>query len=269
MQKSFITSNARPKKKYGQNFLRDESIVDKIIEEASITEEDCILEIGPGRGALTGRLLEKAGKVVAVEIDDELIPFLQGLYGDNGRFKLIRGDILSQDLENILPLQKNIKVVANLPYYITTPILMKLLESDIVFDKIILMVQWEVGQRIVAKEATPEYGALSVAVNFYSQPHMVTKVSADCFYPVPKVDSSVVCLDYKAQPLSGESKQWFFKCVKAAFSQRRKTLANALVSNNIGSKEQIQKAIEGLGWDQRIRGEALGLSDFIKLSEKL
>lgn len=269
MPRNSTAYNKRPKKRFGQNFLQDDSVIDSIIHEADILRDECVLEIGPGKGILTERLLASGAEVVAVEIDRDLSAYLKERFKDKDNFTLIEGDILKQDLKSITCGYSTLKVVANLPYYITTPILMQLLESGIAFDKIIVMVQKEVGDRMLAHSGTADYGALTLAINFYSYPKLVVDVPARCFYPVPKVDSCVVCLERKQPPVEGNKKDLLFSCVKAAFAQRRKTLINGLGAGGIVSKEEAQKALIDLGYDVNIRGERLDLKEYMLLVEKI
>lgn len=264
MQKNSTGYKNRPKKRFGQNFLIDMGIADKIIEAADIADTDTVLEIGPGRGVLTERLCGLAGEVIAVEIDRDLAPLL---HGDN--LTVIQGDILKLELDEILPKDMPVKVVANLPYYITTPILMKLLESSVRIECIVVMVQKEVALRMCAQNTSSDYGALSLAVAFYSKPCIVIEVPASAFRPAPKVDSAVVCLQILNPPLSGRKRDALFSCIKAAFAQRRKTLINALSSAGIIDKLICGQILEEMGFDVNIRGERLSLMDFITLSNRI
>jgi 16S rRNA (adenine1518-N6/adenine1519-N6)-dimethyltransferase len=273
--------NIRPTKSLGQNFLIDENIVDRIIETAEITKEDLIIEIGPGLGAMTTKLAESAGFVAAVELDTKLLPVLRSRLNEYPNVFILNKDILKVDIKkDILESDSlkaasfepsSIKLVANLPYYITTPIVMGMLEQELDIDLMIFMVQKEVAERMVAMPGGKDYGALSVAVQFYSAAQKVFDVSPRCFIPVPKVYSSVVKLDiYKNPIVDILSKEVFFKVVKAAFGQRRKTLLNAL--NNSGffcmDKETIQNVLNELGILEKQRGETLSLDDFAEISNK-
>lgn len=271
-------------KKLGQNFLIDENILDSIVTVAGISPDDCVLEIGPGMGALTGRLLDVAAKVIAVEVDKMLIPILEGTLGsdsfaaadsDIGKFVLINDDILKIDIAELIAREnagRPVKVVANLPYYITTPIVMKLLEMDGLFESITVMVQKEVAARMSEGPGSKDYGALSLSVQYYSSAHIVLDVSKNCFYPRPDVDSAVVRLDvYKPEerPVKCEDPDLMFRIIKAAFGQRRKTLVNS-ISNASGlnlSKAQITEALSQIGKAPTIRGEVLTLEEFATLSD--
>ena len=259
-------------KKFGQNFLIDTRILEGIIESAQITKDDFVLEIGPGIGTMTQYLCESAREVVAVEIDKNLIPILQDTLSAYDNVEVINDDILKVDI-NALANARNqgrpIKVVANLPYYITTPIIMGLFESHVPIDSITIMVQKEVADRMQEGPGSKEYGALSLAVQYYANPQIVLNVPPSCFMPQPKVGSAVIRLIRHAQPpVDVEDEKLMFQLIRASFNQRRKTLANGL--NNFPSlnlsKENIIQAIEELGVPATIRGEALSLEQFAKLS---
>lgn len=260
-------------KKYGQNFLIDEGIVNKIVREAGVTKDDFVLEIGPGIGTMTQLLCEQAGGVAAVEIDTNLIPILKETLADYDNVTIINEDILKVDIKKLAE-EKNggnpIKVVANLPYYITTPIIMGLFESNVPIDSITVMVQKEVADRMQVGPGTKDYGALSLAVQYYSKPQVVINVPPECFIPRPNVGSAVIRLTkYKEPPVKVKDEKLMFKLIRASFNQRRKTLANGL--NNSPeinfSKEEITAAIESLHKGPSIRGEALTLSEFAALSD--
>lgn len=260
-------------KKYGQNFLVDEGIVEKIVREAGVTKDDFVLEIGPGIGTMTQLLCEHAREVAAVEIDDKLIPILAETLSAYDNVTVINEDILKVDIAALAG-EKNggrpIKVVANLPYYITTPIIMGLFESHVPIDSITVMVQKEVADRMKVGPGTKEYGALSLAVQFYAKPEIVINVPPECFIPRPNVGSAVIRLTrHKENPVQVKDEKLMFKLIRASFNQRRKTLANGL--NNSPeinfSKEQIAKAIEALGRGASIRGEALTLAEFARLAD--
>jgi 16S rRNA (adenine1518-N6/adenine1519-N6)-dimethyltransferase len=262
-------------KKFGQNFLIDTHVVDKIIEASKIETDDMVLEIGPGIGTMTQRLCECAKKVVAVEIDSNLIPILQDTLQSYDNVEVINDDILKVDI-NALAKEKNggnpIKVVANLPYYITTPIIMGLFESGVPIDSITIMVQKEVADRMQSGPGTKEYGALSLAVQYYARPEIVANVPPNCFMPRPKVGSAVIRLTrHEEAPVEVEDEKLMFRLIRASFNQRRKTLANALNNSpeiNI-SKEKIQEGIIKLGLPVNVRGEALTLGQFAKLADVL
>ena len=249
-------------KRFGQNFLIDSHILEKIISAAEITKEDCILEIGPGIGTMTQYLAESAGEVIAVEIDKSLIPILEDTLSGYDNVTIINQDILKVD----------IKVVANLPYYITTPIIMGLFESHVPLKNITIMVQKEVADRMQVGPGTKDYGALSLAVQYYARPEMVTYVSPSCFIPKPNVGSAVIRLErYQNPPVEVADEAFLFRLIRAAFQQRRKTLANGIgnASDIPCSREQAQQALEELGFSVSIRGEALTLQEFASLSNQL
>ncbi|MCI8281480.1 MAG: 16S rRNA (adenine(1518)-N(6)/adenine(1519)-N(6))-dimethyltransferase RsmA [Lachnospiraceae bacterium] len=259
-------------KKYGQNFLIDTHVLDKIIRAADIQDEDLVLEIGPGIGTMTQYLCEHARQVIAVEIDPALIPILEDTLKEYQNIEIIHGDILKINIHNIVQ-EKNqgkpIKVVANLPYYITTPIIMGLFESHIPINSITVMVQKEVADRMGMGPGSKEYGALSLAVQYYAKPELVANVPPNCFMPRPKVGSAVIRLvRHDKPPVEVEDEAFLFKIIRASFNQRRKTLANGL--NNAGeiplTKEQIEKSIQELGFSVSIRGETLDLEQFAALS---
>ena len=259
-------------KKFGQNFLIDTHVLDKIIYESRITKDDFVLEIGPGIGTMTQYLCENAREVAAVEIDKNLIPILADTLSAYDNVEVINDDILKVDI-NRLAQEKNggrpIKVVANLPYYITTPIIMGLFESHVPIDSITIMVQKEVADRMQTGPGSKDYGALSLAVQYYAKPEIVANVPPNCFMPRPNVGSAVIRLTrHEMPPVQVEDEKMMFRLIRASFNQRRKTLANGL-SNAPDiplSKEQIQESIVELGVPVTIRGEALSLEQFAKLS---
>lgn len=262
-------------KKFGQNFLIDAHVLNKIIASAEITKDDCVLEIGPGIGTMTQYLAEAAGRVVAVEIDRNLIPILEETLSDYDNVTVINEDVLKVDI-NELAVHYNggkpIKVVANLPYYITTPIIMGLFESHVPVKSITVMVQKEVAQRMQAGPGTKDYGALSLAVQFYAEPYIVANVPPNCFMPRPGVGSAVIRLTlHENPPVTVKNEKLLFQIIRASFNQRRKTLQNGL--NNSpeihASKEQIQAAIGQLGVSPNVRGEALTLGQFAELADIL
>lgn len=262
------------RKKYGQNFLIDANILEGIVAAAGVTKEDTVLEIGPGMGSLTQYLLEAAGHVTAVEIDPMLIPILEENLKDYDNLTLLQGDILKTDLSHIMDSEKKIKVVANLPYYITTPIIMALLEKQENIESITVMVQKEVAQRMQEGPGSKAYGALSLAVQYYSRPEIVLHVSKNCFLPKPDVDSAVVRLSVyppEERPVQVQDPDLLFRLIRAAFNQRRKTLLNALANDPAVRmpKEKTEKALEKIGKPASVRGEALSLSDFAALTEAL
>lgn len=262
-------------KKYGQNFLIDTHVLDKIIRAADISKEDMVLEVGPGIGTLTQYLCENAKYVAAVEIDDNLIPILQETLADYDNVEVIHNNILKVDV-NALAEKYNdnrpIKVVANLPYYITTPIIMGLFESGVPLDSITIMVQKEVADRMQAVPGTKDYGALSLAVQYYATAKIAANVPPNCFMPRPAVGSAVINLKrHEIPPYEVKDEKLLFKIIRASFNQRRKTLANGLknASTLDFSKETIEAAIEKLGVSASVRGEALTLQQFVELSNIL
>ena len=263
------------RKKYGQNFLTDQNILDRIIDAAQLTKEDAVLEIGPGIGTLTGELAGRAGKVAAVEIDTELIPILKETLDGVENVDIINKDILKLDLRSYIADNfgdRPVKVVANLPYYITTPIIMKLMEGGYPFKSITVMVQKEVAERMCAGPGSKEYGALSLAVRYYSNPVIITQVPPECFIPRPKVSSAVIRLDIlKDRGVKVRDEELLLKLIRASFNQRRKTLVNAIANFNGLSfgKEEIREAIEKTGLRADIRGEALTLEEFAALADRL
>lgn len=262
-------------KKFGQNFLIDTHVLEKIISAAGITKNDCVLEIGPGIGTMTQYLAENAGHVVAVEIDRNLIPILKETLADYDNVTVINEDILRVDIKALAEEYnggKPIKVVANLPYYITTPIIMGLFESGVPIDNITVMVQKEVADRMKEGPGSKDYGALSLAVQYYAEPEIVANVPPNCFIPRPNVGSAVIRLTrHKEMPVEVKDPALMFKIIRASFNQRRKTLQNGLgnASELLYTKEQIAAAIAEMGLTPTIRGEALSLAQFAQLSDIL
>lgn len=262
-------------KKFGQNFLIDTHVLDKIIRAADIGKDDMVLEIGPGIGTMTQYLAEAAGKVIAVEIDRNLIPILEDTLGSYENVRIINEDVLKLDLRKLVQDEnggKPVKVVANLPYYITTPIIMGLFEGDVPVSSITVMVQKEVAERMKSGPGNKDYGALSLAVQYYADTYLVANVPPNCFMPRPKVGSAVIRFTrHERPPVEAEDEKLMFDIIRAAFNQRRKTLANGL--NNSDrldfSKETIVNAIERLGKGTGVRGEALTLKEFADLSNYL
>ena len=262
-------------KKFGQNFLIDTHVLNKIISGADIHSDDCVIEIGPGIGTLTSLIAANAKKVIAVEIDKNLIPILEDTLKEFENITIINDDILKLDISN-LALQYNegkaIKVVANLPYYITTPIIMGLFESHVPIESITVMIQKEVADRIQAGPGTKNYGALSLAVQYYSKPELIANVPQNCFIPRPGVGSAVIKLSaHKKAPYPVDDEALLFKLIRAAFMQRRKTLQNSVCNSNelhLG-KDSICLALEQMKLDVNIRGEALNLQQFCELSNIL
>lgn len=261
-------------KKFGQNFLIDSHVLNKIITAAGVTKEDVVLEIGPGFGTMTQYLAEAAKEVIAVEIDKALIPILQETLKDYDNITLLNEDILKVDIAALVE-EKNagkpIKVVANLPYYITTPIIMGLFESHVPLCSITVMVQKEVAGRMQAGPGSKEYGALSLAVQFYAEPYIVANVPPNCFIPRPAVGSAVIRLTrWEKPPVQVKDEALLFALIRASFNQRRKTLQNSIVNGGIGvTKEQVVSALEQMGLSPTIRGEALTLTQFAQLSDIL
>ena len=263
------------RKKFGQNFLIDSSVVEEIVDAAGIGEDDMVLEIGPGIGTMTQYLAERAGRVIAVEIDRALIPILEDTLSAYDNVRVINDDILKVDL-NRLSEEENggrpIKVVANLPYYITTPIIMALLEKEVPLESITIMVQKEVAERMKTGPGSKDYGALSLAVQYYAEPVIVTEVPPHCFMPRPGVSSMVIRLDrYKEPPVTPKDPDKMFKLIRASFNHRRKTLSNGLSTDpSLGlSREKVTEALEKMGLPVDIRGEKLDLAQFAELSNQL
>lgn len=262
-------------KKFGQNFLIDTHVLDKIIRSAEITKEDMVVEIGPGIGTMTQYLACAAGKVAAIEIDKALISILEDTLEGYENVQVINGDVLKVDIAKLAEEENGgrpIKVVANLPYYITTPIIMGLFENHVPLKSITVMVQKEVADRMQVGPGTKDYGALSLAVQYYAKPYIVANVPPNCFMPRPKVGSAVIRLErYDEPPVQVEDEKLMFRIIRASFNQRRKTLANGLKNSPElqFSKEEIEKAIEGIGKSVSVRGEALTLEEFAALSNLL
>ena len=260
-------------KKFGQNFLIDPHVLDKIICSADITGEDCVIEIGPGIGSVTQALIENAGKVISIEIDDQLIPILTEQFGACPNFKLIHKDVLKVDLKKLIEEEspsRKVKVVANLPYYITTPIIMALLENELNIESITVMVQKEVADRLASKPGSKQYGAITVSVNYFSETYLVANVPRNCFMPRPNVDSAVIQLKLHDKPpvQVGNTKQ-LFRIIKAAFLLRRKTLLNTLAAHGeLGiEKEKLKELLDESGIGAQTRGETLSIEDFARLSD--
>ena len=255
----------RMNKKLGQNFLIRHSVVDDIADAADLSEGDPVLEIGPGIGTLTQALAETGAAVTAVELDDHLLPVLDKTLEHYDNVRVVHGDIMRTDIETLMN-HKPFKVCANLPYYITTPIIMKLLEQKLPIERIVVMVQKEVAERMVAVPGHKIYGALSVSVQYYTEPKMLFEISPKCFMPAPEVTSAVVAMDVRREPpvdLMDEKR--FFSVVKAAFQQRRKTLSNALKNTGM-TKEQIANVLEAASIDGKRRGETLSLQEFAAIA---
>ena len=261
-------------KKLGQNFLINDSIVNDIVSESKVTSEDLIIEVGPGLGNLTSRLLEKAGKVIAIELDPKMINILQDRFSLYENFELIYNDILKIDLQKLIKdnLNENIKtakVVANLPYYITTPIIMKLLEDNLNLESITVMVQKEVAERLAATPGDKLSGAITYSIYYYTTPEIIIDVPSSSFIPEPQVDSAVIKFNILKEPrIKVMDEKLFFKIIKSAFLQKRKTFVNALLNSNIfDNRENAEKMLLDLNIDTKIRGEKLSLEDFAKITE--
>lgn len=259
-------------KSLGQNFLVDSAALDTIIDASDVNKDDVVLEIGTGIGTLTQRLCQNAKKVIAVEIDSSLIPILEETLEGYDNYEIINQDILKTDISKLLEqrnITQSIKVVANLPYYITTAIILKLLEENINLDLMVLMLQKEVADRLNAKKSTKDYGSLSIAVQFYCDTNIVDTIYKESFIPAPKVDSSVIRLiKRKEKKYIVKDEQLYFKLVRASFAKRRKTIINSIFGyEDFTDKEKILKALELSELDPKIRGEALSLDEFARLAD--
>lgn len=259
----------RANKKLGQNFLINESIIYDIVKKANVTKEDVVIEIGPGLGSLTKELINNAKKVIAIELDPNMIDILKSRFGIFDNFEVIYGDVLKIDLEGLIKGYDSVKVVANLPYYITTPIIMKLLEDRLKIKSITVMVQKEVGERICATYKDKEYGAITVSVQYYSEPQIIIDVPKENFLPAPEVDSCVIRLDMREKPpVFLKDEKLFFRLVKGAFTQRRKTINNSLTCSG-KSKEEIMAALNKLGIDSKLRAENLSIQQYADIANTL
>ena len=268
--------NIRANKRLGQNFLINEDVVNSIVECAKLDKEDLIIEIGPGLGTLTQKLLEKAGKVISIELDTKMIEILKDRFSLYNNFEIINKDVLKVDLNTIIKNEKqntnikHVKVVANLPYYITTPIIMKLLEDNLDIDEIIVMIQKEVADRLIAIPGSKDTGAITYSVYYYCETEKILEVPNSSFIPEPEVTSEVIKLILrKEQPIIVKDKEKMFYIIKNSFMQRRKTLLNALANTKIISKEDGVKIFKKLKFDINIRAEKLSLEDFAKLSDEI
>jgi len=266
-------TNIRPKKHLGQNFLIDENILNKIISVSDLTEDDMVLEIGAGLGHLTMKLAEVAQKVISIELDDRLFSELQRVSTQYANIELIRADVLKFDLPALFHTfpRNHTKVVANLPYYITTPVLLKLLELRSSIQTCVLMVQEEVAQRIVAPPNNKTYGSLTIVTNYHAEPKIAMKVPATCFYPVPKVNSALLLLKMRDSPtVQVKDEKFFFQITRSAFMYRRKTLKNALKRSGLAlSTDAIDSAFEQIGIEPKRRGETLSIEEFADLADAL
>ena len=256
-------------KKLGQNFLINENIINEIIEKAEVSKDDVIIEIGPGLGSLTKELINNAKKVIAIELDPNMVDLLKTRFGLYDNFEIIYGDVLKINLRDLINENENVKVVANLPYYITTPIIMKLLEEKLNIKSITVMVQKEVGERICATHKDKEYGAITVSVLYYTTPQIVINVPKENFLPAPEVDSCVIRLDLLEKPrVTVSNEKLFFRLVKGAFTQRRKTINNSLTC--IGkSKEEIKEILYKLNIDEKLRAENLSIEQYAMITNML
>lgn len=268
------TYKIQANKSLGQNFLIDDCVIEKIIESSNIEKEDLIIEIGPGLGVLTERLLKKSNNVVVIEIDKKMIEILQNRFCLNRNLEIINNDVLKVDLEKLIKNKKEqtninkVKIVANLPYYISTPIIMKLLENRLKISEIIVMVQKEVAQRLGAETGTREAGAITYAVEYYAQATPIIDVPKESFIPSPKVESQVIKLEVRQNPkIEVEDEKLLFNIIQKSFMQRRKTLSNALINNRIlDSKEEAEKMFKTLEIPSNVRGENLTLEEFGKIA---
>ena len=256
-------------KKLGQNFLINEEIISQIVEKANVSKDDVIIEIGPGLGSLTAKLLENAQRVIAIELDSNMVNLLKTRFSLYDNFEIIEQDVLKVNLKEIVDKYDSVKVVANLPYYITTPIVMKLLEDKLKLKSITVMVQKEVGERFCALPNSKEYGAITVSINYYTIPKIIIDVPKENFSPIPEVDSCVINLEIRERPpvnLKDEKK--FFNLIKSAFSQRRKTINNSLMG--IGkSKAEIKEVLESLNISANLRAENLSMEQFAEISNSI
>lgn len=261
--------NFKFSKSLGQNFLIDESVLTDIVEGAEVNDEDLVIEIGPGVGSLTAKLLCKAKKVVSIELDNDLIPILQTELGEEPNFKLIHNDALKVDFNEIIEEEKSVKLVANLPYYVTTPIIARLLKEDYKFKSLTIMIQKEVAERIDAEPNCKEYGALSLMVQYYCNTKIVRRVAPSCFIPRPKVDSIVIRLDKLSEPrVNVKDEKLMFDIIRNSFNMRRKTLWNGIKFLGL-PKENLELAFEKAGIDPKRRGETLSLEEFAKLADEI
>ena len=263
------------RKRYGQNFLVDAHVLNRIMDAADIKGSDLVIEIGPGIGSMTQYLCEKAGEVVAVEIDRDLIPILHETLKDYDNITIINDDILKTDVKKLIMEHgrgRQVKIVANLPYYITTPIIMGLLEGRVPVSSITVMVQKEVAERMQAGPGSKDYGALSLAVAYYSKPRIAANVPPNCFIPRPKVGSAVICLDVYDEPvIKVKDEGLLFKIIRAAFNQRRKTLVNSITNSGEldFSRQDVTDALKDMGLSETIRGEALDIGEFAEFTDRL
>ena len=255
----------RANKSLGQNFLINEQIIDDIVNVSNVTADDVIIEIGPGLGSLTAKLADNAKKVIAIELDENMINILGERFSLYKNVEIIHADVLKVDLNKLIDGEGNVKVVANLPYYITTPIVMKLLEENLKINSITVMVQKEVGERFCATPGGKEYGAITVSINYYTSPKIVLDVPKENFNPVPEVDSCVVKLDLKNEHIELKDEKLFFRLIKTTFSQRRKNIGNSLIGIGI-SKQEVKEMLEELNLDVNLRAENLSIDQYAKIA---
>ena len=272
LKKYKITAN----KSLGQNFLINDDAIEKIVDSSEITDTDLVIEIGPGLGTLTNELLKKAKKVIAIELDNRMIRILNDRFSLNHNFELINEDVLKVNLNELIQKNKkendidSVKIVANLPYYITTPIIMKLIEDKLDIESIVVMVQKEVAKRITAVPGSRLSGAITYSINYYCDTEEVTEVDKDSFIPAPEVDSEVIKLKMRKEPkINVKNEEMFFKLVKVSFMQRRKTLINGVSNSNLVDKEQFKQILNRLNIDEKIRGESLTIEQFGKISDEM
>ena len=260
--------NISASKRLGQNFLIEHEILQEIVDCSDITKDDLVIEIGPGLGTLTGALLEKSGKVICIELDTRMIDILKDRFSMYDNLEIINDDILKMNLNKLIA-EKSAKIVANLPYYITTPIIMKLLEDRINIKSITVMVQKEVADRLVAEPGKGDSGAITYGIRYYTKPERIAEVPKTSFFPAPEVNSTVIKLEVLNEPsIKVINEKLLFKVIKLAFMQKRKTLLNALSSGSvIGNKQSIEKMLIDLGFDTKIRGEKLTLEDFGRIAD--
>lgn len=271
MKKYGITAN----KNLGQNFLIDDEVINNIVDSANVTKNDLVIEIGPGLGTLTSKILERAGKVVAIELDDRMIKILNDRFSIYSNFELLHDDVLKVNLHELISSNKNqcsnVKIIANLPYYITTPIIMKLLEEKLDIDSITVMIQKEVADRITAVPGEKYSGAITYSVYYYAQPKQICFVSKEFFIPSPEVDSEVITLNIRNNPpVEVKNEEMFFRVIKASFMQRRKTLLNGLLNGGIvQNKYEGKQLLEKLNLPENVRGENLSIEQFAEIANEL
>lgn len=264
--------NISANKSLGQNFLIDDNVIENIVESANITKDDLVIEIGPGLGTLTAKLLEKAKKVIAIELDNRMINILNNRFSLYENFELINEDVLKVDLRKLISENRaqKVKVVANLPYYITTPIIMKLLEDKLEIESITVMVQKEVAKRLTARPGDKLSGAITYSVNYYCEPEEVVIVPNSSFIPEPEVESEVIKLNLRKEPpVQIKNEEIFFKLIKASFMQRRKTLINGVTNSGFMGKEKFKELLRKLGISENVRGENLSLQDFANIANEI